>query len=438
MLLTMVLSGLVVSQALRKALESDLRNTTLEKLSAVRHIIEDRAEFLSENQLHAIDDLLAGHPDMSVVLTIANQATVRGAALSPALVATIQEVTSTSTPKVIANGTHMALKREALSSGDRSLGIAILISTKATQDRVGTYRQIVFAATAAALGAGLFLSWVAAKWTMLPLKRLTRSIGQLDPSQLYQRVAEVDDAVELRSITRALNQCLDRIERAYVQTEAFNSDVAHELRTPLAATRLAIESAINGSVNNDVIDLLERAQDQINSLNTIVSDMLFVSQAQRGARARKEWVENSEGLMRSIAEFWEPLAQDQGLALKVTGSGSICLDISLIRRAVSNLISNALRYARTGSEVELRLRANSDEWVISVTNEGQTIPRDVQARMFDRFYRADPARHATATHHGLGLAIVAAVAKMHDGEPFVDCHDTLVSVGLRAPNRTIL
>jgi two-component system, OmpR family, heavy metal sensor histidine kinase CusS len=434
--LTMVVSGFVVEQALRRTLESDLANLTTEKLNAVSHIAEDQVAFPTRDQLHAIDDLLSGHPDMTVVLKTVNAVFTRGAQPSEDLLANLEQTLVTSSPKALDGGKHVVLRRDIRDVAYRPFTVFVLASTQATQERLSAYRQIIVVATFAALLAGIVLALFAARWTMAPLSRLTRHIGRLDPAQLSQRLPISNDAVELGAITGAVNHCLDRIERAYVQTEAFNADVAHELRTPLAATRLAVETALGNRSSDEVVDLLAGALDQIDSLNTIVADMLFVSQAQRGAQARKEWVEDGKGFLQSISEFWEPLALDSGLTLEVKGTGTLWLDASLVRRAVSNLISNALRYSRVGSVVEVELEATSEQWRISVTNVGEAIPPDVQMRMFDRFYRADPSRSATATNHGLGLAIVAAVGKMHGGEPFVNCQGGLVRVGLKAANRT--
>lgn len=104
-----------------------------------------------------------------------------------------------------------------------------------------------------------------------------------------------------------------------------------------------------------------------------------------------------------------------------------------MRRALSNLLANATRYAERGSDIILKITGAPGHIELAVSNRGSTIPQEHQARLFDRFYRADPARADAVQHHGLGLAIVAAIARMHGGEAFVSSEQGLTTFGLRFP-----
>lgn len=436
--LAMTVSGVAVEHALRSSLDRALMDTGSEKLGAVLHIVEEQSLSLVGDQLHAIEDLLAGHPEIAVVLRSDSGMVARGTALPVNLPAVLEEAENQEGPVEVADGSYLAFTRRIHTVNKEKLQATVLVSTRSSRESLEAYRRIIVLATLGASVFGILISIGASRWTVQPLAKLSNAIGRLDPEQLSARLPSAEDAAELRSIREAVNQCLDRIERAYLQTEAFNADVAHELRTPLAATRLAIETVITSSQDNDTIDLLVRAQDQIDGLTGIVSDMLFVSQAQRGANARCEWVADGKSFLQGLVEFWEPMASEQSLVLRVTADGSVWIDPALMRRAVSNLISNALRYATANTEIEIRIEVKPNCWELGVSNLGAPISAEVQARMFDRFYRADTARQATATHHGLGLAIVAAVARMHGGTTFVECQGFKVTVGLRVPNPTIL
>lgn len=135
-----------------------------------------------------------------------------------------------------------------------------------------------------------------------------------------------------------------------------------------------------------------------------------------------------------MIEFHEAALHEAGLQTRVEGDISGEFDVALLRRALSNLLANATRYASLGSTVSINIATPKPGIVqIAVSNVGPTIPPEHLPRLFDRFYRADAARERSDTNHGLGLAIVAAIARMHGGEAFADSVAGRTTVGLRWP-----
>lgn len=202
--------------------------------------------------------------------------------------------------------------------------------------------------------------------------------------------------------------------------EGFSANVAHELRTPLATLITGTELSLReGGLPPPAQERLGANLEELRRLSGIVDDMLFLAQARGGQRARREPVDSLALLAREVASFHEAAIDEAGLTLRVDGDGGGDFDAPLLRRALSNLIDNAARYATPGSAIRVGIEAlGRGRMRLSVLNEGAEIPPDRLPRLFDRFYRADAPRERPGEHHGLGLSIVAAIARMHGGAPF--------------------
>ena len=204
--------------------------------------------------------------------------------------------------------------------------------------------------------------------------------------------------------------------------EGFNADVAHELRTPLANLVGETEFALTAKRSTDEIyDILGSNLEELQRMTAIINDMLLLSNADRGAKARYVHMSDLHELVSEVSDYHEAEALDASITFKITGHAIAKVDRSLIQRAVSNLISNAVRYSDKNSEVLIEISSEKDSFIkISVRNQGIAIDENDLTRLFDRFYRSDSSRTDNANHHGLGLAIVSAIARMHGGQPFVE------------------
>jgi two-component system, OmpR family, heavy metal sensor histidine kinase CusS len=163
----------------------------------------------------------------------------------------------------------------------------------------------------------------------------------------------------------------------------------------------------------------------------MVNDMLFLSGADRGALARRGEPTKLCGIAKSVVEFHEFALEEAGLTAEVHGTAVAAVDAPLLQRALSNLIGNATRFAERGTAVRVLIEeAANCEIQVVVENRGPTIEPAAMPRLFDRFFRIDSARQRCETHHGLGLAIVSAIARMHGGKPLVSSSDGVTRVGL--------
>jgi two-component system, OmpR family, heavy metal sensor histidine kinase CusS len=296
----------------------------------------------------------------------------------------------------------------------------------------------------ATLAAGAVVS-VGARWhvqrQLRPLNDLAAQTRAISPQQLDRRLSLADPAEELLPWITQFNALMQRLEQSYAQLEGFNADVAHELRTPLANLMGQTEVAL--SRERPVAELRETLAsnlEEMQRLSGMVNDMLFLSQADRGAVARRGVPVSLAALVHQVAEFHEGAMDDARLKLLVQGDAKLPVDESLVKRAVSNLLGNATRFASPGSTVVLAIAPEAAEAAaagpkqavrIEVCNEGPAIPPQALPRLFDRFYRADESRccDGESQHHGLGLAIVAAIARMHGGRTLAESGNGTTKVG---------
>lgn len=297
---------------------------------------------------------------------------------------------------------------------------------------VSVGRRWAWTLVAMILAAGALVSW-ATRWRVVrelqPLHELAAQTRAISPAALDQRLVLDDPAEELQPWLTQFNALMDRLQRAYQQLEAFNADVAHELRTPLATLIGQTELALSRERDADSLrDTLVSNLEEMQRLSALVNDMLFLSQADRGAEARRGAPVSLATLAAQVADFHEATLEDAGLRLQIDGDAELAVDEPLVKRALSNLLGNATRFAEPGSTLRVQLQRadNPDtstpaEVQVVVENQGPPIDSAHLPRLFDRFFRADSARACPeAQHHGLGLAIVAAIARMHGGRTLAD------------------
>lgn len=281
------------------------------------------------------------------------------------------------------------------------------------------------------------LAYLVTRRSLRPLRILSAEAAQINPDALSRRLALPESTSELLPLARRFNDMLDRLQAAWTQLDGFNADVAHELRTPLAVMISGAEVALaKQRPAAELRELLETQLEELRDLAGMVSDMLFLARADRGALAgNMRPVSLREEAMR-VADFVEALAAEKDQHLVVEGDAGTTANASLVCRAIVNLLTNAVRHAERGARIEVRLSASDGNAVLEVINPGAPIPDDVHQRMFDRFWRGDSARLRGCDRFGLGLAIVRAVASMHGGQVFVDCANGYNRIGITLPAGT--
>jgi len=298
--------------------------------------------------------------------------------------------------------------------------------------KFGRNWMVVFVVITLLAGA---MVWAGSRWhvrrALRPLNELAAQTRAISARRLDQRLSLADPAEELLPWVEQFNALMQRLEGAVAQLEGFNADVAHELRTPLAALIGHTEVALSRerpaeALRDTLLSNLEEAQ----RLAALVNDMLFLSQADRGATARRGPTASLAALAAQVVEFHEALIEEAGLTVRIEGDAQAAVDEPLVKRALANLLGNAIRFAQRGSCVAVCIAPDAAEQVrVEVRNAGEPIAPQHLERLFDRFFRVDVARPDSQSHHGLGLAIVAAIARMHAGRPLAASEGGSTRVG---------
>ena len=267
---------------------------------------------------------------------------------------------------------------------------------------------------AAMLAAGL--GWLAARKGLAPLRRVTATAQRLSAERLGERLPEGDAPAEMLELVEAFNGMLDRLEAAFRRLSEFSADIAHELRTPVSNLMTETQVALSRARTAEAYrETLHSNLEEFDRLARMISDMLFLAKADNGLLPRPAETVVLEAEAQALSEFYEALAEEKGVRLAVSGSATVTGDRLMLRRALSNLVSNALRHASAQSAVDITIERAADAVRLTVTNRGESIAAEQLPRLFERFHRVDPSRTRQGEGAGLGLAITRSIAEAHGG-----------------------
>ena len=285
---------------------------------------------------------------------------------------------------------------------------------------LSAYKLKVLASGFLAAALTALLGFLLVRRALHQITLFAQQAQQVSAHNLEVRLTAQSAPKEFQILADAFNEVLDRLHNSFNNLSQFADDLAHDLRTPLNNLMLQTEVALSQPRNSDDYqNLLASNYEEFGRLTRMVESILFLARADHDqvSLATKRLDINIE--LTRIAEYFEGPAADAGISLIVIGSGEVLADAHLLRRAVSNLVSNALRYTPKGEAIVLRATSSEDGAVLSVANPGAGIMQEHLPRLFDRFYRSDTSRSSTSASAGLGLAIVKSIMALHHGRASV-------------------
>jgi two-component system heavy metal sensor histidine kinase CusS len=269
---------------------------------------------------------------------------------------------------------------------------------------------------AAALLMGL-LGWFSARRGLAPLLWIKNSLGEVSASSLGQRLPVEQLPAELADLGVTLNGMLSRLEEAFGRLSGFSSDIAHELRTPVSNLMTQTQVALSRARTADEYrEILASNAEELDRMARMITDMLFLAKADNNLMLL-----NIENLslakeFQELHEFYDALLEENTVKLKITGDAIIRGDKLMLRRAFSNLLSNAIRHTTVGERVGAAIiQSDSSAISVEISNPGD-IPSEHLPRLFERFYRVDLSRHREGDNSGLGLAITKSIIEAHHGK----------------------
>ncbi|MBI1904791.1 MAG: heavy metal sensor histidine kinase [Rhodocyclales bacterium] len=302
-------------------------------------------------------------------------------------------------------------------AGSSSIVVAIAIDIDHHATFMARFGKTLSAlAAAAALTCGL-LGWLIAHRSLAPLRQMKEQASAVTANRLDTRLPEASIPVELAGLAETLNQMLERLEDAFKRLSDFSSDLAHELRTPI--TNLTTQTQVALSIPRDAQSYRETLgsnAEEFEHLSRMISDMLFLAKADHGLMLPSSTSIGIEQEVVELFDFYDALAEERQVTLSVDGDGQITGDRLMFRRAISNLLSNALRHTPMKGRISVHIQSAGSQTSVTVENTGQAIAAEDLPYLFDRFYRADKARtHTSSEGTGLGLAITKAIVTAHRG-----------------------
>lgn len=394
------------------------------KADLVAHVLSEvPAKSSVPQSLHRFGDILIGHEDLHLALVDPQTGALLASFSQNALESVaVLDATGLSAREVkwrSRQGAELsALRAEApLADGAR-------IRYYVSLDRRHDWRMLSGFLKASLLGLPFLLAavalgaWLIARTGLAPLRRFRRLAASIGAKSLGRRISEPGLPTELDELAREFNAMLGRIDSGYRRLEEFSADLAHEMRTPIATLLGRSQVALSQRRSPEELrDVLEGNVEELERLSSLISDMLFIAQADHAALPLQHETVDLHQEAAAIADYLSIVAEEKSVAVHVAGEGTVQGDRLLIQRAITNLLSNAIRHSDPGSTVGMTVAtAAAGEVSLAIESTGEPIPADHIERIFDRFFRVDPSRARLSGGAGLGLSIVRSIMQAHGGQ----------------------
>jgi len=321
--------------------------------------------------------------------------------------------------------------------GEPAARIAIAMDIAHHLEFMEGFRTTLWISIALAVVCTALLGWLAARRGLRPVHEMAQVARGISASRLQARIDAGAQPLELTELVHAFNAMLSRLQDSFARLSEFSSDLAHELRTPVGNLMTQTQVAVSKPRPADVYrETLYSNLEELNRLARMIADMLFLAKADNGLVIPSRESVHLAAELQSLFEFYEALADESGVSLRMTGAADTVGDALMLRRALSNLISNAIRHTPRGGTVDVTIRqVSSDEVEIEVRNPGAAIPPEHLGRIFDRFYRVEPSRQKSTEGAGLGLAITRSIVVAHGGTITVSSSAESTSFRVMLPAR---
>lgn len=398
----------------------------LGRVTLIRHILSEATSLDDlERKQHSLLDTVFGHDDFVLRLLGPDQRVLLQNGAASASIPAVPLVPADRAPALsdirdwqpaVGNG---RLVSAVGNLGDAGQPLQITIA----RERSDRLKMLAVYASHLLIGIGVgaalatTLGFIIVKQGMKPLRSVIGKANDISTNRLNSRLSVNDTPAELRELGSAFNAMLDRLEDGVQRLSGFAADLAHDLRTPI--NTLMVETQVALSRPRSVEEyqaLLASNSEEYERVARMIENTLFLARADNAQLGLQRETLATLAELQRIGDYFEGLADDGSVKLTVDGDSdsSIHADPILLQRAVSNLVSNAIRHTPAGGAVRLSAQRSEDGVDIIVCNTGPGIGAEHLPHIFDRYYRADPARSASHSA-GLGLSIVRAIMALHGG-----------------------
>lgn len=440
--LALLVGGLGLIQALAvlafsynvmlQSLDAQKRHLLQDTLKEVEHVIERQADSGAiRGAAHQLVEILSRHEGMHIAVkkydkneTLVAFSSIGKESLHQLATATWAEDASLAWHSAETHGKMLSLSATGgTKNGDRY--ILILTADRSADEEI-LQRFLLTALTAAPFVLALVCLGALAivHIGLRPINRFRDAAIAVTTKNISARINPAHLPSELLSLCNAFNSMLDRLDEGIQRLSQFSGDLAHEMRTPLGILLGRTQVALSQPRTHTVLlGVLEENVEELERMNRLVTDMLFLAQADSHSVVLAATPVDLATLAHEIAEYMELPAEERGMTFFISGRATVAGDPALIQRAISNLVSNAIRYGAAQSVIRMEVEAGLSSVRFTVSNRGSPISVEHQSRLFDRFYRTEFSRARDSGGTGLGLSIVRAIMMLHGGSVEVNSHE---------------
>jgi signal transduction histidine kinase len=259
---------------------------------------------------------------------------------------------------------------------------------------------------------GFLIVFCATRRMLGRVSKITEAASRIGQSDLSSRVPDAKGNDEIGNLARTLNHMLDRIESTVHQLHTITDSLAHDLRSPLTAVRGKLETALASGVMEDHAEPIVSAIDELDRLTEFLNTSLDVAEAKADALRLSRTEVDLDELVRSMIDLYEPSMSDKGLGIQIRSAGSVKVlaDPMLLHRVIANLLDNELKHLPASCLVCVSLRADDHMAILNLEDDGPGFDEEISRHLFERRIKGRASRG-----HGLGLAFVEAVVRVHGG-----------------------
>ena len=279
------------------------------------------------------------------------------------------------------------------------------------------------------------MGWIAVRHGHRPLHNIVDRISRISANELNARLAPKTVPAELTELATSFNELLQRMEESFTRLANFSADIAHELRTPvtnlMTQTQVALSQARAAA---EYKEILYSNMEEYERMAQMIGDMLFLAKSDSGLNPPNAVDIDMGSEVRKLFGYYEAWAEESCVSLVLKGNARVHGDPLMLRRALSNLLSNAIRHTPANNQVNVELSHVENDIRIEVKNPGPPLPTEYLTRIFDRFYRVDPSRQRGSEGAGLGLAIVKSIIEAHGGKIIAASDETGTLFRITLPN----
>ncbi|WP_309227796.1 MULTISPECIES: sensor histidine kinase [unclassified Tolypothrix] len=299
--------------------------------------------------------------------------------------------------------------------------IAIAVSLQGIDREMAIIRDVFLISIPVVLLIITTSAWLLSYGALRPIRELVVAIRQVTVKGLDQRVPIAATDTEFVELIQVFNQMLERLERSFKQASRFSGDAAHELKTPIAILQGELERTLQkAEPGSELQQNLSNLLDEVSRLSGIVRKLLLLSLADAGKMNLHQVEVNLSEILAEIVEDMELLAPHLAVIAEITPGLKVKGDRDLLTQVLQNLFSNAIKYNLPEGWMRINARQQGKTVLVTISNSSQEIPTSDRDRIFDRFYRGDPARTRKVEGTGLGLSLSREIAIAHNGKLTLD------------------